>query len=324
VGFPYDTTGFYKLTLAFLDNVVPDFPSSTPLPSGTGQKFVITPQLGSAEASLVFTYLDWSNTKWTAQIYNQWLEHSGVTTSNTSVSEFSPSFRFVDWNGNHYTASRKSFNFIVTKANPATRDVNCLANATGVSPQTNLSSCSTYVSASVNLKDSDGNKVTIAIAGTPSFTSATTAAMLVGTPSSFNITATGNPLPAITLLTPLPPLGFSFQQSSPGSATITYDGLGLTPTGNYEVAIQANSGQGIAIQALTINLTSPVQILVPGNLTFMAGAPFTYRVTATGSPRPALSCPGSLEGVPPASTQYVTLLVTLAGDVTTTGKQLHR
>jgi hypothetical protein len=87
-----------------------------------------------------------------------------------------------------------------------------------------------------------------------------------GTPSTFTITATGNPLPSITLVTPLPPLGFSFQESSPGSATITYDGLGLTPTGNYPVVLQA------------------------GTLTFMAGAPFTYTVTVAGSPRPTLSC----------------------------------
>jgi hypothetical protein len=298
VGFADDPTGFFKLSLAFLDQVVPDFPSSAPLPAGTGQMFVVTPQLGSAQASTTFTYLDWNNTHWTAQIYNQWLEHSGVTTASTSVAEFSPSFRFVDWAGNKYTASRKSYNFIVTKANPASTDVVCPANASGVSPQTNLSACSTYVTASVNLKDSNGNKVTIAIAGTPSFTSPATGAMLVGTPSTFSITATGNPLPSITALSTMPS-GFSFQGSSAlglGNASISYDGVTAVPSGAYSILLLATSAEGTATQTLMLSISSPVQILGPATLTFMAGAPFTYTVTAAGSPHPSLSCPGSLEG----------------------------
>jgi hypothetical protein len=299
-GFSRDQTGFYKLVLTFTENAVPDFPSSTPLPSGhSGDRvFVITPQGGTPQASPNFSYADWYNTRWTAKTYGQWLTHTGVDSSSNAVSEFSPTFRFLDWNGNHYTASRKSFHFVVSKNNPKTTDTMCIPNATGVSPQTDVSGCSVYVTDSLKLKDSSGNNVTIAIAGAPAFTSNTAGALLVGTPSSFNITATGNPLPAISLFSPTLP-GVSFQDSSVlglGQARISYDGSTLLPAGSYPFVLAATNAQGQVLQTVTLTISSPVTILSPTQVSFMAGAPFSYTVTVAGSPRPTLTCPGSLFG----------------------------
>src|SRR5262249_21218551 len=90
-----------------------------------------------------------------------------------------------------------------------------------------------------------------------------------------------------------------FQDSSVlglGQARISYDGTTPLPAGSYPFVLAATNAQGQVLQTVTLTISSPVTILSPTQVSFMAGAPFSYTVTVAGSPRPTLTCPGSLFG----------------------------
>lgn len=290
-GFARDNVGLYKLMLVYTEATLPDFPSSNPLPTGSGRPFVITPEGGAPQTHATFTYSDWFGVRYTAKAVGGWLTHNGVAPGGHSVTELSPAFRFRDWSGKRYTASRVGFRFIVAKNEAADTDRVCESGSNGLPLAADLSACSAYSTTALKLKDGDGNNITLAVAGTPEFTSTSSGTFAAGSASSFEITAIGQPAPSISLLSPLP-AGFSFQGSEvlgAGRARVSYSGSG-TPAGVYPLILSASNGLESAQQYFTATLSTPVQILTPTDVTFMAGVPFTHTVTVAGSPRPALNC----------------------------------
>lgn len=101
-----------------------------------------------------------------------------------------------------------------------------------------------------------------AVPGTaPAFSSANTSAFTYGTGSSFTVTASGDPAPAITLTSGILPAGLTLSGSTPGSVTITG-----TPSagqvGTHSVTFSsANGVSPSASQVHTIVISAAAQSL---------------------------------------------------------------
>lgn len=131
----------------------------------------------------------------------------------------------------------------------------------------------------------------------PLITSANTTTFTVGSPASFQFTATGTPTPALTEVGALPS-GVIFVDNHNGTAA-----LAGTPAagaqGTYPLTITAANGiLPNATQTFTIvvNATSQaIPVITSGNATtFEVGAAGSFTVTATGTPAPTLSHWGTL------------------------------
>jgi hypothetical protein len=93
--------------------------------------------------------------------------------------------------------------------------------------------------------------LTIQVAQAPHFTSARSTSFANGTPSSFTVTTTGYPAPAITETGALPP-GVTFTDNGDGTAT-----LAGTPGGGaatYRLSLTAKNAGGSATQTLTLTV----------------------------------------------------------------------
>src|SRR5262249_16382533 len=116
----------------------------------------------------------------------------------------SASLNYVDWSGARWIASRAGSRFTSVKADPASTDKVCRANAaTGVSAfppgSTSFSDCISYVSTSIPLTDASGNHVTVSFApqGLPTFTTPSNLSFVPNIASTKTITAAGMPAPQI-------------------------------------------------------------------------------------------------------------------------------
>jgi hypothetical protein len=107
----------------------------------------------------------------------------------------------------------------------------------------------------------------------PVITSPTTATGTVGTPFSYQITATNNPTSFGA--TGLPP-GLKLETPPPSSKAGLIDGTPTTP-GIYKVTISATNAGGTGTATLIITIG-------PFTATGTEGVPFSYQIPATGSP----------------------------------------
>ena len=150
----------------------------------------------------------------------------------------------------------------------------------------------------------------------PAFTSASAATSIVGTPFTFTVAATGNPAPTLTETGPLP-TGITFTGNANGTATIA--GTAAAGTGgSYPITITASNVNGTASQAFTLTNGQLPVLTSAASDTVALGASFSFPVTATGYPAPALTEAGTL---PPGVTftPGANGAATLAGKPTTAG-----
>jgi hypothetical protein len=140
--------------------------------------------------------------------------------------------QYVDWSGVKWTASRGGSTFISVKSQPASTDAKCPANSAGVSPVTDFSTCSSYVSTSIPMTDNTGNfvRVSMAVLSAPVFTPPTYLSFGPNVASTRTITATGNPNPTVCL------------QSSTLTADFTLNGGNkCSQNGTFTVAFNGDS-----------------------------------------------------------------------------------
>jgi len=149
---------------------------------------------------------------------------------------------------------------------------------------------------SINGAPSGNGSVTITYTQTypvaPSITSGASTSFFVGLPSSFTVTATGQPTPTLTEIGTLPG-GLSFTDNGNGTATLAGAPVGGSG-GVYRVTVVANNSGGSAFQTLTITVDEPAGLSGPSSATFTVGQPGSFTVTATGYPVPSMSEVGSL------------------------------
>ncbi len=133
--------------------------------------------------------------------------------------------------------------------------------------------------------------------GSPSITSASSTTFPAGQASSFTVTTTGNPAPAISRSGALPS-GVTFTDNGNGTAT-----LAGTPAigsqGNYPLTITAANGAlPNATQSFTLTVTAAVvsapAITSAASTTYVTGTAGSFTVTTTGVPTPTIGRTGAL------------------------------
>jgi hypothetical protein len=132
----------------------------------------------------------------------------------------------------------------------------------------------------------------------PSFTSATSVTFPQGILDTFTVTATGVPVPKITLSGHLPG-GVKFVDNGDGTATLSgVPGNGLGLVGDYALTFTASNGVAPnATQNFTLTISRPPRITSVNNATFIVGTANTFTVaTRNTQPKTTLSFTGSLPG----------------------------
>jgi hypothetical protein len=124
------------------------------------------------------------------------------------------------------------------------------------------------------------------------FTSAPSTTATVGTSFDFSVTVSASPEPNITETGALPS-GVTFEQGSPGTASITGDPAAGTG-GTYAIVLKAKGGAGTVTQSFTLTVDEAPAITSRSSAIATVGTAFSFKVKATGFPAPTLSESGFL------------------------------
>jgi hypothetical protein len=148
----------------------------------------------------------------------------------------------------------------------------------------------------------------------PAIISPESATLIVGAPSSFTVTATGFPAPALTESGTLP-AGVTFTDNGNGTATIaTAAGFGPGSVGMYDLKITASNGVGAnATQTFGLAVDIPPAFTSGNNATFLVGTAGSFTVAATGFPAPGFVVSGTL----PSGVSFNPLTGVLSGTPST-------
>ncbi len=133
---------------------------------------------------------------------------------------------------------------------------------------------------------------TLTVNQAPAITSAASTAFWLGNFTSFAVTTTGLPAPALTETGALPN-GVTFVDNHNGTATLA--GVPAAGTyGNYPLTLKATNSVNTATQSFTLSVVAPATITSANNATFTVGTLGTFSVTTNGSPSPSLTETGAL------------------------------
>ena len=134
-----------------------------------------------------------------------------------------------------------------------------------------------------------GELTTLAATAPPAFTNAAKDTVSAGSSFTFNVTTTGTPSPAISLASGSAlPSGVTLTDNGSGAATLA--GTSSVAAGVYTFTTQAANGVSPnATQAFTLTVTAPPAFTNAAKDTVSAGSSFTFNVTTTGTPSPAIS-----------------------------------
>jgi hypothetical protein len=306
--FVHDTQGILKLRMTLVSQTLPDVPSTATLPPhrSSDLNFIIAPVgggLGTSASTL--QYQDWFKNTWSVQTYGGWFVGTcSLGAQRTGwcpyVDSGTANLQYVDWSGAPWTASRNGTTFVSAKANPASTDVACPADAaTGVSPGPNFSNCLSYVSTSIPVTDSSGNHVTVSFApqGLPVFTTPSNLSFVPNIASTQTIIASGKPTPQICLDSSNLPTDISLNGgvcSSDGTLQLAFSGdrAQNAPVATYSLTLSASNSAGTTTQTFTVTVSPQLAIISPNSMTVTTGIPASFTVVATGYPAPKLSIDG--------------------------------
>ncbi len=131
---------------------------------------------------------------------------------------------------------------------------------------------------------------TLTVAQAPAFTSGASTTGSTGTALSFPVTTTGWPRPALAASGTLPP-GVSLTDNGDGTGQ-----LSGTPTavGTYTFTLTATNATGKTTQDFTLAVTQAPAFTSAAAASGQEGTALSFTVTATGSPKPALTVTGTL------------------------------
>ncbi len=131
---------------------------------------------------------------------------------------------------------------------------------------------------------------TLTINGAPSFTSANKHTFTAGTPGSFPVSASGWPLPDITLKSGTPPADVSFMAGT-GTATLQESGPSAVGDGGvYTLVFSASNGIGPAVpQPFTLTVNQAPIFTSGGSTAWPVNQPDTFPLAASGWPTPTFS-----------------------------------
>jgi hypothetical protein len=295
--------GMYKLQSTIDAVTVPEVASTATLPTHQQSDLNFAVQTSTESSPTItstLTYQDWDGVDWSAQTYGGWFVQTCTSGANCPQSDsITADIQYVDWSGVKWTAARFGNDFISVQNNLLSTLAPCPADpATGVSPGTNFSNCSSYVSTSIPLQDPNGvlETVSFSVLSPPTFGAVTTLPFTPGVPSTQTITVSGNPTPQICVSSGSPSLpspDFSLNGGNCGTGTfqLAFNGDDSSPTQTYQLTLSATNGNTTSPVQQTFNIVVSPQLMItsPAQLNVTAGFPVNFLVTTTGSPAPSLS-----------------------------------
>jgi hypothetical protein len=163
------------------------------------------------------------------------------------------------------------------------------------------------INSSNGIGSPDTQKFTLIVTQAPAVTSNNLATFVEGISSTFTVTTTGFPAPAITnanfngCTQSTLPGGVTFNDNGNGTATLT--GTPATGShGTYTLCLNATNTSGVATQTFTLGVLAQqaATITSASGTTFVAGSPGSFTVTSTGPPTPAVTN-ASFTGCTPSS-----------------------
>ena len=128
----------------------------------------------------------------------------------------------------------------------------------------------------------------------PTFSTSSTQALPVGTPANFDITASGYPVPTVTVSgDTVPGLSDPDISNFDNSQSLIYFG---TPTaqGVYHLRVSATNAAGTTTQLLTITVGSLPEFSSPSSASFVTNSASSFTVVTSGTPAASLSLEGTL------------------------------
>jgi hypothetical protein len=149
------------------------------------------------------------------------------------------------------------------------------------------------ITANNGLEPNATQDFTLTVNQAPLFTSADHTTFTVGKSSSFNITTSGSPTPAITFTGDLPS-GVTLTDNDDGTATLA--GVPAVGTkGEYDLVITAsNGGLPNATQDFTLTVNQAPVFTSQDHTTFKTGEAGSFTITTSGDPTPDLTKTGTL------------------------------
>ncbi len=148
----------------------------------------------------------------------------------------------------------------------------------------------TFVAAGYNTAQA----VTLTVATAAAFTSASSKTVVAGTSFSFDVTTSGGlPAPTISYTGTLPS-GVSFTPGANGTATLS--GTPATSAGgqSFPITLTATNAAGAVDQSFTLVVNRAPQITSSAAVAAVGGTPFSFTITTTGTPVPAITKSGAL------------------------------
>ena len=133
--------------------------------------------------------------------------------------------------------------------------------------------------------------LTLNVSTVPQITSANSAIAVVGAPFTFAVTSSGSPAATVALAGTLPS-GITFSAGANGTATLS--GTTSVAPGSFPLALTATNPHGVSTQPFTLTVSKIPQITSVNSTTAVAGVPFTFAVTSSGSPVATVAITGSL------------------------------
>ena len=157
---------------------------------------------------------------------------------------------------------------------------NGTASITGI-PAANTGGAATFTVTATSAAGVQSQSFTLSINQRPAFTSAGAATFVVGQASSFTVTATGFPHPALSATVPA---GLTFTDNHNGTATISGTPQALSAHID-SVIVTAHNGIGAdATQTLVLTVNQAPLITSAGSDTFTVGQPNSFTIRTTGFP----------------------------------------
>lgn len=297
-----DNTGSYQIDVCWTEVTWPDSPSTTPLPSATASSVVVSYPNGQPSNYAVdgLTYFDWYGGQVQLEAYGPWLLKFGTfkipnTSTVVSGSEMNHNIEFYDWNGDPYWASRVGNGFIVGKRFISQSDVDCPAGLSGVTEQSDLTNCSTFVTDKVQLVDTNNNAAVLSIANLPAWNPASTSLSFNTneTPLTVSIPISSYPTPTISVdpSSSLHGIALDTSQLSTGILNLVFNGANVF-TGNYFVTLHAKNFAGDTPETFAVSVTGPDYAMPPSwddatnalpAQTWTTGVPFQITLHATSA-----------------------------------------
>ncbi len=122
----------------------------------------------------------------------------------------------------------------------------------------------------------------------PRFTSGNAATATVGQAFSFPITMTGTPAPTVRISAGYLPASFHVTNTGNGTATLSGTPGGHTG-GAYPITLTATNSSGTYSQNFTLTIDQAPLITSVSHISGPVGQPFTFTVTTSGYPAPAIT-----------------------------------